>query len=346
MGPETTMIPGQRAMINTAMLKFLPGILLGLIASCNFSVAFLGSRVFYEKSGHNPFTLLILSYIQMGIFSIALLPFVWQNTLLSWQILPPLLGFAFFSMSGQLTFFVALRYAQSSQVTPLLALKILIIAAGSVLILHKNLSFLQWLSVAICFTAALALNFSGVAMPGRALLCVLVTCCAYTCTDICVTLLIRRLEALSIAYPALAATCLAYGVAGTVGSLLMLKVWHDLRLLRPWQYALYFSIPYFLADICIFATFKLVGPVLANILMSTRGITSILLASIIARKNMTYLEQRTTTAVTIRRLLAAALLTLAIALYIIGEPVSGDQSPISSKIQQRVSACPGCETGH
>ncbi|GAK60642.1 hypothetical protein U27_00539 [Candidatus Vecturithrix granuli] len=307
-------------MIKTAMLTFLPGILLGLVGSCNFSVAFLGSRIFYEKSGQSPFNLLILSYIQMGIFSIVLLPFVWQNTLLSWQILPPLLGFAFFGMSGQLTFFLALRYAQSSQVTPLLALKILIIAGGSVLILQKNLSFLQWLSVAICFTAALALNFSGVAMPVRALLYVIVTCCAYTCADICVTLLIRRLESLAVAHSALLATCLAYGVSGIVGALLMIKIWQDLRLTRPWKYALYFSTPYFLADICIFATFKLVGPVLANILMSTRGITSILLASIIARKNMAYLEQPTTTAVTIRRLLAAALLTLAIALYVIGEP--------------------------
>ncbi len=34
---------------------------------------------------------------------------------------------------------------------------------------------------------------------------------------------------------------------------------------------------------------------------------------------MAYLEQPTTTAVTIRRLLAAALLTLAIALYVMGE---------------------------
>lgn len=303
------------------MLRFLPGILLGLIASCNFSVAFLGSRMFYEKSAQGPLNLFILSYIQMGAFSMALLPFIWQDALLSWQILPPLAGFAFFGMSGQLTFFLALRYAQSSQVTPLLALKILIIAGGSVLILQKNLSLLQWLSVAICFIAALTLNFSGVAMPGRALFYVLVTCCAYTCADICVTLLIRHLEALAVAHPALVATCLAYGVAGIVGALLMFKIWHDLRLARPWKYALYFSIPYFLADICIFATFKLVGPVLANILMSTRGVTSVLLANIIARKNMAYLEQPTTTAVTIRRLLAAALLTLAIALYVIGEPV-------------------------
>ncbi len=73
-----------------------------------------------RSPAQGPLNLFILSYIQMGAFSMALLPFIWQDALLSWQILPPLAGFAFFGMSGQLTF-LALRYAQSSQVTPLLA---------------------------------------------------------------------------------------------------------------------------------------------------------------------------------------------------------------------------------
>ncbi len=302
------------------MLNFLPGILLGLTAACGFSLSFLGSRVFYEKTAQGPFHLLILSYIQMGIFSAVLLPFVWPESMLSRDILPPLLGIVLFAMSGQLTFFLALKYAQSSQVTPLLALKILILALGSVLILHKNLSFLQWLSVALCFTATLILNFSGGRLPLKGLLCVLFTCCAYALADISATMLIRRLEAGNTGHPALLAVCLMYGVSGIVGVLLAIQTGHDLRLTRPWKYALYFSIPYFFADICIFITFKLVGPVFANILLSTRGIASILLANIIARNNMAYLEQPLTRAVTIRRLLAAGLFTIAITLYVMSGP--------------------------
>ncbi len=221
----------------------------------------------------------------------ALLPFLWQDALLSWSILPPLAGFAFFGMSGQLTFFLALRYAQSSQVTPLLALKILIIAGGSVLFLQKNLSLLQWLSVAICFIAALTLNFSGVAMLVRALFYVLVTCCAYTCADICVTLLIRRLEALAVAHTCLVATCLSYGVAGIVGALLMFKIWHDLRLTRPGKYALYFS-SVFSGSHLHFCHVQTRWPGFGQYSQSTRGVASVLLANIIARKNMAYLEQR------------------------------------------------------
>lgn len=301
------------------MLSFLPGILFGLAAACSFSVAFLGSRVFYEKSGRSPFQLLIISYIQMGIFSTFLLPFVWPHKPLSWDVLPPLLGIVFFGMSGQLTFFLALKYAQSSQVTPLLALKILILAFGSVLILHKNLSLLQWISVALCFTATLMLNSSGGRLPFKGLLCVLITCCGYALADISVTILIHRLEAIDLSNPALLAVCLTYGTTGIVGVLLAIKTGHDLHLIRPWKFALYFSSPYFLADICMFMTFKLVGPVFGNILLSTRGITSILLAKIIARKNLYYLEQPTTTAVTIRRLLAAGLFTIAIGLYVLGK---------------------------
>jgi drug/metabolite transporter (DMT)-like permease len=296
----------------------LPGILLGLAAACSFSFSFLGSRVFYEKSARSPFQLLTLSYMQMGIFSLCLFPFVWPNNPLSWNILPPLAGIVFFAMSGQLAFFLALKYAQSSQVTPLLALKILMLAFGSLILLNRNLSLLQWLSVVICFTATLMLNFSGGRLPVKGLLCVVLTCCAYALADISVTLLIRRLEVLDIAHPALLAVCLTYAASGLVGVLLAIKIGHDVFLIRSWKFALYFSVPYFFADICLFTTFKLVGPVFANILLSTRGISSILLAKIVARKNMHYLEEPVTTAVTIRRLLAAGLFTIAIALYVLG----------------------------
>ena len=300
---------------------FLPGILLGLTGASSFSVSFLGSRVFYEKSGRSPFQLLILSYMQMGILSLFLLPIVWPNNplpwdILLWKILPPLSGIMIFAMSGQLAFFLALKYAQSSQVTPLLALKILIIAFGSVLILHKNLSLLQWFSVALCFTATLILNFSGVHLPLKGFLCVIITCFTYALGDLCVTILIQRLDALSIARPALLAVCLTYGTSGIIGIILAIQTGQNLFTIQLWKSALYFSIPYFLADNCLFVTFKLVGPVFANILLSTRGISSILLAKIVARKNMHYLEQPMTTAVTIRRLLAAGLFTVAIALYV------------------------------
>lgn len=301
------------------MLIFLPGILLGLAAACNFSLSFLGSRIFYEKTAQSPFQLLVLSFMQMGIFSVLLLPLVWPDSPLSWNISVPLSGVIFFGMSGQLAFFGALKYTQSSQVTPLLALKILILAFGSVLFLHKNLSLFQWLSVVLCFTATLLLNFSGGHLPLKSLLYVLITCCAYALADISATLLIRRLQALGVAHPALLAVCLMYGGSGIVGAFLSLKAGHNLRLIGPWKSALYFSSPYFLADICLFTTFKLVGPVFGNILLSTRGIISILLAKIVARKNMHYLEQPTTTAVTIRRLLAAGLFTLAIALYVLSD---------------------------
>jgi drug/metabolite transporter (DMT)-like permease len=195
-----------------------------------------------------------------------------------------------------------------------------VLAFGSVLILHKNLSLLQWMSVGICFTATVILNFSGVHLPLKGLLCVVITCCAYALADISAILLIRQLDVLNISHPALLAVCLTYGASGIVGVLLAIKISHDLRLIRPWKYALYFSVPYFWADICLFITFRLVGPVFANILLSTRGIMSILLAKFIARKNMHYLEQPTTPAVTIRRLLAAGLFTLAIALYVLGKP--------------------------
>lgn len=301
------------------MLSFLPGIFLGVSAACCFSMAYLGSRVFYEKSARGSWHLLAIAYIQMGGFAACILPLIWSPQLCSRTIALPLLGTVFFGMLGQLVFFLTLKYANPSQVTPLLALKILILAFGSVLLLHKSLSLLQWVSVVVCVTAALVLNFSGAAIPRRALSGVLVVCCAYALTDISATLLIQRIDALGIAHAALAATCVAYVVSGLIALLLSIRVRNDLHRPHLWTSALYFAIPYFLADICIFTTFRLVGPVFGNILLSTRGIFSILLAKVVAQRNLLYLEQNVPTAVTIRRLAAAALFTLAIALYVIGQ---------------------------
>lgn len=301
------------------MLHVLPGILIGVCAACCFSVSYLGSRVFYEKAARDSLHLLAFAYIEMGLFATCLLPFIWSPKMFSRTIGLPLAGTVFFGMFGQLVFFLTLKYANPSQVTPLMALKILILAFGSVVLLHKHLSPLQWGSVVICFGAALVLNFSGKAIPLRALVGILVVCGVYALADISATVLIQRLEALNVARPALLATCLTYVGSGVVGLLLGIQVGKNLGQIRFWTSALYFSMPFFLADICIFTTFGLVGPVFGNILLSTRGIISILLAKVVARKNLAYLEPPVTTIVTIRRLLAASLFTLAIALYVLGQ---------------------------
>jgi drug/metabolite transporter (DMT)-like permease len=297
---------------------FVSGILFGLAAASCFSLAYLGSRLFYWRAGKSPFHLLVVSHLQMGILALLVLPFFWPDAPLTWRMLPPLLGMVACGMAGQLLFFLTLKRANPSQVTPLLALKILLLAFASLLILHKPISGLQWLSIGLCFTATFLINFSGQPIPLRGLGGIVATCACYALGDVCAALLIGQLAAAGAAHPAILTTCGLYVTAGSVGLLLAAFCWRDVMTVHVWRAASYFSVVYFLADTLLFTTFKLVGPVFGNILQSTRGIISILLAKVVARRGWYDLESAMTRAMLVRRLFAACLFTLAIACYVIG----------------------------
>lgn len=65
----------------------------------------------------------------------------------------------------------------------------------------------------------------------------------------------------------------------------------------------------------LFACFEQIGTVNGNIVQSTRGIWAIVLGVLLARCGHTYLEEKTSWPVVMRRLFATLLLMLAIVLY-------------------------------
>ncbi len=296
---------------------FFSGILSGLAAACCFSLAYLFSKLFYEKSGKNPLHLLAISQLQMGIFALLVLPFVWSDVPLSSGIILPVVGVTFCAMLGHVSFFFTLKHFNPSQVIPLLALKIVILAFASIVFLQKNISWLQWVSIAMCFGATFLLHFSGGSIPLKGLVCVLVTCIGYALGDVFVTMLIKQLQLIGATNPVLLGTCLVYASLGMFGLILVAFMWKDIRTFSVWKVAFYFSTVFFVADVFLFTTFKLVGPVFGNILQSMRGILSIILAKIVAKKGMFYLEEDVGRAVMFRRLFAAFLFSVAIALYVI-----------------------------
>ncbi len=295
------------------------GILFGFTAATCFSIAYLCSRLFYEKADRNPFLLLAISHIQMGCFSLCMLPFVWSNIPLSFAIISSIFGAVFMGMGGQLIFFFTLKRATPSQVIPLLALKIFIIAFASMLFLHKEISSLQWVSIVFCFAAAFMMNFSGQPVPLPALLGVIVTCGGYALGDVFAAKLIQEFNSIGTTNPVLFATCCIYGTAGIFGAVLGAFLWRELKTIRTWKFALYFSMVFFLADICLFTAFNFVGPIFGNIVQSTRGIISIILAKLISQRGISYLEPEMSQSVILRRIVATSLFTLAIALYVLGE---------------------------
>lgn len=109
---------------------------------------------------------------------------------------------------------------------------------------------------------------------------------------------------------------LTYVLCGAVGVVIVLiQPGHSTR--DTWLYSLPFALSWFAAMICLFSCFALVGIVYGAILQSTRGIISVALGFIIARAGFVSLESKSSKQMIARRLIAAALMTGAVALFLI-----------------------------
>ena len=127
------------------------GVLFGLLAALFQSVSYLCTRFFIKQHKNDIGTLLALSHIIMGIISVPLVLFLLPQKMpeLSSYLLS-LLGSSVFYLLGQLFLFTALIKSEPSRVSPLLGIKVIILALISFIFLHQHLSIVQWLAVVVC----------------------------------------------------------------------------------------------------------------------------------------------------------------------------------------------------
>jgi len=296
------------------------GILLGLGAALSQSLSYLCSRWFVQRRGHTPVDLLILSHILMGGLSVVLLPFVWPATM-------PRLGVyavalvcaALFYLLGQACLFVALGRCDASRVSPLLALKVFILALISVAFLHQTLSLPQWGAVGLSVLAVAVLNGTGGRMPRDAAVWTLLGCVAYCFSDLSIRGLMRHFEYLGLVRASLVTVCLSYIVCGSAG-LVALGVLRRpaARSVASWANAAPFAVTWLVAMLLLYACFGRIGVVYGNIVQSSRGLISIGLGWLVAAAGHVVLEQRVSGGVFVQRAAAAGLMTGAIALFYLG----------------------------
>ena len=67
----------------------------------------------------------------------------------------------------------------------------------------------------------------------------------------------------------------------------------------------------------LFACFALINVMLGNIIQSTRGIISILIAAAIAKAGYEHIEKKVTTGIFIRRIAAAILMVISIVMFVV-----------------------------
>jgi drug/metabolite transporter (DMT)-like permease len=256
----------------------------------------------------------------MGLAALVTLALVWDARV------PPLASFwwiaalgAGFYLLGQVCMFASLRHTDASRASPLLTLKVLFLAGFTVLFLGAHMTGTQWLAAVLAVAAAVALNYSGKGMPPSAIVPLLAACVGYSLSDLYIRDLVLAIKAggeLSMFRASILAVGCSYVITGVV-ALAALPLGGGVRTLRQWPYAVPFAAAWFSAMIVLFACFATIGVVPGNIVQSSRGLISIFLGAGLARLGHTHLEQKVSRWVLVRRVVAAAALMAAIAMFLL-----------------------------
>ncbi|MEM8737224.1 MAG: EamA family transporter [Planctomycetota bacterium] len=298
----------------------ITGIVCGLLAALGHSLAYLSTRWYTVDRGRPLGGLLVKAHVMIGGVAAGMLPVVWPDGLgleASWLILTGQI--VFFFIIAQVCLMSAVRRADASRVAPILGLKIAVLAVLSVLV-GGSLGGAQWAAVGLAVAAAWMLNAVGGRLPWRVTALVVGACLAYAIDDMIIVAMVREVERLSGLSGGwtgpLFTVSAVYTALGLCG--LCLLPWHGSRSPKAWRDAGPYAVTWLGAMIALYMSFATVGTVLGAILQSSRGIISILLGIALASMGWHHLEQKHGWGVQFRRLIAAALMCLAVWLYVKG----------------------------
>jgi drug/metabolite transporter (DMT)-like permease len=290
------------------------GIFFGILAATAQSASYIFSKRFVEKFHQSTIYLLTLSHLIMGCFSIILIVFIWPTSpppLSEYAI--PTIGASLFYVLGQASLFLALKHTAASRAAPLLGLKVVILAMIGTIFLSQSLTSLQWVAILLNVIAAFILNYSGGSMPTKSIIFVLLACLFYSLSDINIKAQVACFDHVGITYAATIGVCLCFILLAVV-SVFFLFFLNKISI-PMWQYAIPYSISWFLAMIFLFSCFGSIGVVFGNIVQSSRGLISILLGSLVAAAGHVHIEEKVPMSVFVRRAAAAVLMAGAITLF-------------------------------
>ncbi|NQU10217.1 hypothetical protein HQ590_05475 [bacterium] len=303
----------------------ITGILVGLLAAACQSVCYLLSRRYVVRPGHDSRELFALTHVWMGVLALMLAPVLWSPaappvTTYVW----PLLAAAGFYLWGQTALFQVLRHAPASRVSPLLGLKILLlagIAAGAAqvpaiqqMLVLRPVAALQWVAVFASVVAALMLNEAGGRLTPRAAGWILFACVGYVLSDLSIVVLVDRLSVMGQPRGSWYGCCLTYVFTGCIGLAVLPRGCVADRAKR--RAALPVALSWLLAMGLLYLSFKMLGVLFGNIVQATRGLMSIGLGALVAHWQFHHLESHVPRAVLGRRVAAAVLMFLAIVLFL------------------------------
>jgi len=255
----------------------------------------------------------------MGVISLCALPFTCDQSFFSniSERLPALFGIVGGFAFAQVMVFFAQKRIDASQLVPLLGLKLPMLAAMSALIGTEKFNGHKVLAILLTVFASFLLNKSGKRIPPGGFLLVLGGCFFYCVSDLCIREEVRLIQQQTGASPMLASaqtTFLSYIIIGIL-SAAYLGVAKSQRGGRTLAYALPFSLAWLAGIILLTVGFATLGTVNGNIIQSTRGIITVIMAPFLIRMGWTWLESKVTLTMLLRRFVAAAFMIIAVLLY-------------------------------
>ncbi|MEM6551741.1 MAG: EamA family transporter [Planctomycetota bacterium] len=305
------------------------GLLTGLLTALLASFAYLTSRA-YTLKHRSAYQLMAISHVWQGLFSLPLVWYLWPSGLSftsPHQFTPPhwiawVIATSLWYLLGQTTLFLVLRRVEASRISPILGIKVAILALCTVVLFSDTLSAWQWAGVALSVLAAWTLNQTGGRLPWAVLALLAVTLIGYCASDLSIRVMIQSLidatpEGQHPVKLAVFGAAASYVFSGVLA--LLVLPWLGSRDPKAWTEALPYAACWLGSMLALFACFALVGIVLGNILQSTRGLMSIALGALLAARGHHHLEAHVPRAILIRRTLAATAMTAAVALYVLGQ---------------------------
>jgi drug/metabolite transporter (DMT)-like permease len=226
-------------------------------------------------------------------------------------------------MFGQFCFFSALKHSEASKISGMLGFKIIFLALISIVFMNQHFSLLQWGAVLMAVIATLVFassdkldcNFKeNLPIMGW----VIATCLGYASCDIISAAGIRHLmDETSPLKATLLVVAGQYMILG-IGSIYALPkiIRKDKALLKD---AIAYSLTWYTGILFLFLSFTLINVVLANIIQSTRGLTSIGIALIVTKLGHTHIESKMTKTTLGKRIVVAILMAFAVILYVLGK---------------------------
>lgn len=291
----------------------LTGVVFCFLTAFAQSCSYLLSRSYLTRHA-GPYAMTIYSQLFLAILAVATLfalngqyafPLTAEN-------LASLTAATMLIYSSQLLYFLCATEIEASRLSALTGLKLIVLAFLCHWILCDDISAMRWIAVVLCTLSAVGMNFAGCRISIRGTILLILLMFVNATADIVISHLIQSVEGGNIAVRAMAAAGMAYLLLGIVSlpSLLFIP-----RSFVRFRDSIPYSLVWFGATISLYLCFGMVHVLFVNIIVSSRGIISVLLGALISCWGYKELEPTVSRRAWLRRLIMAGLMVLAMTLY-------------------------------